>query len=297
MIRNRRRRDTESKSRRAISTEPPIIPSKSRGQNFLSQGAIADRIVALAELTPDDCVVEIGPGLGILTERIIAQPVQRVTLIELDREICSRLRRQFASDSRVNLIEADFLRVDFDELALDGPVKIIGSLPFNVASAIFRILCEHSNQIALAVLMFQREVAERIRAEPGSSQYGALSVFAKMYFEIDRHFRVSAGSFHPRPKVDAEVLRLRPLTRRPFVTSEEELVLRCVKAAFHASRKMLRNSLAGGLAIDNASAERILVDAGIDPAARAESLCLADFVRLARSFAGWGLAQTELRRG
>ena len=297
MIRNRRRRDTECKPRREPTTEIPIIPSKSRGQNFLTQAAIADRIVALAELKPDDCVVEIGPGLGILTERITAQPVGRVTLIELDREICTRLRRQFASNPHVNLIEADFLRVDFDELAHDGPLKIIGNLPFNVASAIFRVLCEHSNQIALAVLMFQREVAERIRAEPGSSDYGALSVFAKIYFEIDRHFRVSAGSFHPRPKVDAEVLRLRPLATRQFDDREEDLVLRCVRAAFHASRKMLRNSLAGGLGIDNAFAERILVDAGIDPTARAESLCVADFVRLARSLAGSGLAGNGLRRG
>lgn len=258
-----------------------MIPAKSKGQNFLTQGAIADRIVDAAELGPGDDVIEIGPGLGILSERILARGVRSLTLVELDRTLAERLRAMFRDQAHVRIVEADFVRTDFASLA-SGAVKVIGNLPFNSASAMFRKLCDSHSKVLLMVLMFQREVGERLRAAPGDPAYAALSVFRALYFDIDLHFRVMAGSFHPKPRVDAEVIRLRP--RPPLFRAEEEgAVLRCVHASFSAPRKMLRNSLAAGLHVAPAEAAGYLSRAGIDPAARAESLSPADFVRLARA--------------
>jgi len=259
-----------------------LTPSKSKGQNFLTQAAIADRIVAAAELNSSDDVIEIGPGLGILSERIVARDVRSLTLVELDRALAVRLREKFATDSCVAVIESDFLRADFRSLAKHS-AKVIGNLPFNSAAAIFRMLCDHCDSIALIVAMFQREVGERLRARPHDSAYSALSVYAALYFDIDLHFRVAAGSFHPKPKVDAEVLRFRRATNPLFAADEEASVLETVRASFSAPRKMIRNSLAGGLRILARDAEAALSDARIAAAARAESLSPADFVRLARA--------------
>ena len=180
------------------------------------------------------------------------------------------------------VIESDFVKIDFPSLA-KNPVKVIGNLPFNAAGAIFRVLCDHHDLVAMIVAMFQREVGERIRAAPGDSEYSALSVYAALYFDIDLHFRVAAGSFHPKPNVDAEVLRFRPRKNPSLDAAEEPRVLETVRASFSAPRKMIRNSLAGGLGIASRDAAAALARAQIDPTARAESLSPADFVRLARA--------------
>ena len=273
---------SDSVRARTILSSAGLTPSKSKGQNFLTQAAIADRIVAAAELKSSDDVIEVGPGLAILSERIIAHDVRSLTLVELDRALAARLRARFEADERVTLIESDFLKVDFASLATNC-VKVIGNLPFNSAGAIFRTLCDHHDSIALVVAMFQREVGERLRAHPNDAAYSALSVYAGLYFDIDLHFRVAAGSFHPKPKVDAEVLRFRPSTNPLFAADEEAIVLATVRASFSAPRKMIRNSLAGGLKITSRDAESALSDAHIAATARAESLSPADFVRLARA--------------
>ncbi len=272
----------DSSRARTILSDAGLTPSKSKGQNFLSQGAIADRIVASAILNSSDEVIEIGPGLGILTERILARDVRSLTVVELDHELAERLRKTHATDARLTVVESDFVKADFRALT-QSRVKVIGNLPFNAASAIFRLLCDHHDLIAMVVAMFQREVGERLRATSGDSQYSALSVYAALYFDIDLHFRVLAGSFHPKPKVDAEVLRFRPLKKPLFEATEERRVLETVRASFSAPRKMIRNSLAGGLGRPSEDAVAALTRAAIDPTARAESLSPPDFVRLARA--------------
>jgi 16S rRNA (adenine1518-N6/adenine1519-N6)-dimethyltransferase len=272
----------DSSSAKTILVEAGLTASKSKGQNFLTQGAIADRIVAAANLQASEEVIEIGPGLGILTERILRCEIGHLTLVELDHALAERLRETYAKEPRVSVIEADFVKVDLRAVAKPG-VKVIGNLPFSAANAIFRILCEHHDLIALVVAMFQREVAERLRAEPGTSAYSALSVYAALYFDIDLHFRVAAGSFHPKPNVDAEVLRLRPRNNLLFTRDDEARVLATVRASFSAPRKMIRNSLASGLGLAPDDAVAALVRAHIDPTARAESLSPPDFVRLARA--------------
>ena len=163
-------------------------------------------------------MVEIGPGLGILSEAIIRHGVHSLTMIELDKRLATVLQDRMRDRHGVNVINADFL--DLRGLPGDGPLKVVANLPFNVASAILERLCADHARITLMVLMFQREVAERIRARPGDSDYGALSVYTALYWNVTDHFRVAAGNFNPQPKVDAEVLVFTP-RRLPLFDSAD----------------------------------------------------------------------------
>jgi 16S rRNA (adenine1518-N6/adenine1519-N6)-dimethyltransferase len=259
-----------------------VRPSKSRGQNFLVQPAIANRIVASAALGAGDNVLEIGPGLGVLSERIAAHPIARFTMFEIDPRLSERLAKRFDGDRRTRIVMGDFIEADLADAFAQGPVKVIGNLPFNAGGAILRRLCECSRAIEKIVLMFQREVAQRIRARTGDPSYGALSVFTQLYFEVESHFRVGAGNFYPRPKVDAEVLIMRPWSQSRFSSGCEALVLRTVRAAFSAPRKTLRNALGRALEIGAAKIEDAAGRAAIDLAKRAETLSIDDLIRLAR---------------
>jgi 16S rRNA (adenine1518-N6/adenine1519-N6)-dimethyltransferase len=262
-----------------------VRPTKSRGQNFLTSSAVADRIVAAAELDQSDHIVEVGPGLGILTEKIARLPHRSLTLVELDSRLAAQLADRFAGDVSVRVINADFLSLDFASIVADQRIKVIGNLPFNVAAAILRRLSDNSRAISRMVLMFQREVAARIRARPTDDGYSALSVFTALYWDIDLHFAVAAGSFHPRPKVDAEVLRFTPRIELLFATHEERDVLEIIRASFSAPRKQIRNSLSHSLGIDPGKIAKALERVAIEPSTRAETLGVSDFVRLSRVLA------------
>ena len=260
-----------------------VRPRKSRGQNFLTQPALANRIVHEARLTAGDAVLEIGPGLGLLTDALLATPISRLILIELDPRLAAALRERVSAEPRATLIEGDFLELDSREtFPAEGGAVVLGNLPFNVASAILERLCAMRAHISRMVLMFQHEVAERIRAEPGSRNYGALSAFTALYWKVTGHFRVAAGSFHPRPKVDAEVLVFERIPRPLFEDAEERAVLETIRASFTAPRKMMRNSFANGLGLPPDQAEALLHAAKIDPSVRPALLATADFVGLAR---------------
>jgi 16S rRNA (adenine1518-N6/adenine1519-N6)-dimethyltransferase len=258
-----------------------VRPSKSRGQNFLVQRSVADQIVDAAEIEANDAIVEIGPGLGILTERILNAGPRRLTLVEVDSRLAAGLAECLSNDARVKIVNADFLKITSADLG-EGPFKIVGNLPFNVAAAILRRLCAYRESVRRMVLMFQREVAERIRAGPGSRNYGALSAFAALYWQIIGHFRVAAGSFHPRPKVDAEVLIMEPRRDCKFDPGEEGNIRATIRAAFFAPRKTIRNSLAGGLGLDLNTIEAALERANIDPSARPAILDSLRLIALAR---------------
>jgi 16S rRNA (adenine1518-N6/adenine1519-N6)-dimethyltransferase len=275
-------RETPSRPASALA-RAGVRPAKSRGQNFLTSAGVADRIVTAAQLSESDAIVEIGPGLGILTGKIAARQPRSLTLVELDPRLAVPLKDRFAGDPSIRVVNADFLAIDFASLVAGAPVKVIGNLPFNVAAAILRRLCDNSRMISRMVLMFQREVAARIRATPGDDAYGALSVFTALYWNIDLHFTVAAGSFHPRPKVDGEVLAFTPLAVPLFAQKDERDVLETVRAAFSAPRKTIRNALSHALGLDSAQTVRVLERAAIDPGTRAETLGVPDFVRLAHA--------------
>jgi 16S rRNA (adenine1518-N6/adenine1519-N6)-dimethyltransferase len=258
-----------------------VRPSKSRGQNFLVQAGVASQIVSAAEIETGDSVVEIGPGLGILTERIMSAGPRRLTLVELDRRLAATLAARFCADGRIKVLNQDFLTVTRAELD-DQPLKVIGNLPFNVAAAILQHLSDYRDSIGRMVLMFQREVGERIRALPGSRNYGCLSVFSALDWQIIGHFRIAAGSFHPRPKVDAEVLIMEPRRERDFNNAEGPDVRATIRAAFSAPRKTIRNSLAGSLGIDSREIEAALKLAEIEPSIRPAMLDRSQLIVLAR---------------
>jgi len=261
-----------------------VQPHKSKGQNFLVQPRVADRIVAAAAIAPGDAVLEIGPGLGMLTERIAALPVGRIVLVELDERLAARLAARYADDRRVAIVNRDFLAIEAHEIGFAAPYRVVANLPFNAAAAILERLCAMHPRISRMVLMFQREVGERIRAAAGTSAYGALSAYTAIYWEIAGHFRVAAGSFHPRPKVDAEVLSFAPRDPLPFNSpAGEQALLATIRAAFRAPRKTLRNALATALALDGPALDAALARAAIDPAARAATLALDDLIRLAHA--------------
>jgi 16S rRNA (adenine1518-N6/adenine1519-N6)-dimethyltransferase len=260
-----------------------VRPRKSRGQNFLIQPAIADRIVAAAAIAPGEEVVEIGPGLGILSDRILRAGVRRLWLVELDARLAERLESAFAEHPAVHVVCRDFLEVELAQLVERPPVKVIGNLPFNAAAAILRRLDEMRGAIGRMVLMFQREVAERIRARAGERAYSALSIFTALYWETRDHFRVAAGNFRPAPRVDAEVIVFTPHQRAPFAPAGETALLGAIRAAFSAPRKTIRNALSGALEAPPETIANALAGATIDPAARPATLSVADFVRLAES--------------
>jgi 16S rRNA (adenine1518-N6/adenine1519-N6)-dimethyltransferase len=258
-----------------------VRPSRSRGQNFLVQPGVATQIVNAAGIEAGDTVVEIGPGLGALTERIIGAGPRKLTLIELDGRLAATLAARFGGNARVKVLNRDFLMVTSSEFGGER-LKVIGNLPFSVAAAILRHLSDYRESIVRMVLMFQREVGQRIRALPGARNYGSLSVFSSLYWEILGHFRVAAGSFHPRPKVDAEVLIMEPRCERDFNPAEESDVRATVRAMFSAPRKTIRNSLSGGLNIDSNAIEAALELANIDPSLRPAMLDRSQLIALAR---------------
>ncbi len=232
-------------------------------------------------LEAGDTVLEIGPGLGILTEQISAAGPGRIILVEIDSHLAAMLRSRFAQDERVTVLERDFLTVVPSDLGGER-LKVIGNLPFNAAAGIFHHLCEYRDLIVRMVLTFQREVAARIRALPGSRNRSALSVFASLYWRTIGHFRVAAGSFYPRPRVDAEVLVMEPRDDLAFDRAEEADVQATVRAAFSAPRKTIRNSLADGLGISSEQAEAALELAKVHPSSRPATLDCSHLVALSR---------------
>jgi 16S rRNA (adenine1518-N6/adenine1519-N6)-dimethyltransferase len=251
------------------------------GQNFLRDPGTVDKILAAAALQPEDRVLEIGPGLGALTDRLLAQ-AGAVEVMEVDRELAEQMRRRGAANLTVH--EGDALRLAWETLLLAPPYKLVANLPYNISSQIlFRVL-EHRPLFSRLVLMFQKEVGDRLCAPPGSRDYGILSVFCQLWFDIRRVATVPPGAFYPPPKVTSAVLLFTPLAAPRVFVADEPLFRRVVKGAFAQRRKTLRNTLtAAGFTVEQVAAA--LAAAGIDPARRGETLDLAEFARLAEAFA------------
>jgi 16S rRNA (adenine1518-N6/adenine1519-N6)-dimethyltransferase len=259
-------------------------PKKSLGQHFLTDERHRDRILAAAELTPADTVLEIGPGRGILTRRL-AEMGGRVIAVELDDRLIAPLRQEFAAQPHVQIVHGDIL--ELDPVGLIGgspetppPYKVVANLPYYITSAVLRHLLEATVRPTLAVIMVQKEVAERILAEPGDLSLLAVSV--QFYAQPTIVDRVPAGAFYPKPNVDSAVLRLdvRPQPAVPDVPPD--FFFRVVRAGFGQKRKQLLNTLSAGLHLAKPAAAAALNQAGIDPTRRAETLSLAEWGALCR---------------
>jgi 16S rRNA (adenine1518-N6/adenine1519-N6)-dimethyltransferase len=263
-----------------------IDPKRSLGQNFLLDTTHLDRIVAAADLTPQDTVLEIGPGLGTLTSRLAAQ-AGHVVAVELDNRLIELLAADFADRPHVQIVHGDILKVEPSALltthaALNDAhrYKVVANLPYYITSVVLRHLLEATPPPSLAVVMVQKEVAERICAAPGDLSLLAVSV---QFYAIPRIVqRVPAGAFYPTPKVDSAVLRLE-IRPQPAVTSvSPQAFFAVVRAGFGQKRKQLANSLSAGLKAPKALVQEALDRAEIDPKRRAETLTLEEWGRVAQ---------------
>lgn len=269
----------------AVSPDIPYLlkkydlrPKKGLGQNFLSDPGVLRRVVAAGGVSSSDVVLEIGPGLGSLTV-ILADTASQVVAIEIDERLLGPLEEVLASKENVRLVHGDILAQDIAQLMnAPQPYVVVANIPYYITSAILRHLLESSHPPQRLALTVQREVAERIVAEPPAMSLLALSV--QVYGDPKIAFRIPAGAFMPRPKVDSAVVRLDVLAAPKIPASSLDLFFQLAKAGFSQRRKTLRNSLAGGMHWDKDEASGILQAADIDPMRRAETLSLDEWGRL-----------------
>ena len=253
-------------------------PKKSLGQHWLKDPDILADIAEAAELTGDDVVLEIGPGLGTLTSRLLAR-ANSVTAVEFDADLARKLPGQFPG-KKLTVVNQDILQFDLNQLPKN--YKVVANVPYYITSKIVEKLMTAENKPSVAVLLVQKEVAERIAAEAGNMSI--LSVSVQIFAEAELDIEVPRQFFTPPPKVDSQVVVLR--TRdNPLITPEDQRdFFRIVKAGFSAKRKKLRSSLSGGLGIDKSVAEELLKNAGISPDARAEDLAIEDWKKLLKEW-------------
>ncbi|MFN8481496.1 MAG: 16S rRNA (adenine(1518)-N(6)/adenine(1519)-N(6))-dimethyltransferase RsmA [Anaerolineae bacterium] len=271
---------TDRESIPALLKRHGLWAKKSLGQHFLLDESALDKIVAAAELTPDDTVLEIGPGPGPLTRRL-ATHAGRVIAVELDGRMVELLRTEVAVGLPVEVVQADILTLDLGELMAARGVahyKIVANLPYYITSAVLRHIFEASLKPTRVVVLVQREVAERIVAKP--PDMNLLGVSVQLFGAPRVVARVPAGAFYPPPKVDSSVVRIDVYSQPAEGVTDTNEFFRIVRAGFGQKRKQLRNSLAHGLSRPGAEIEAALAAAGIDPARRAETLSLAEWARL-----------------
>lgn len=265
---------------RARLADLGLRPSRRLGQHFLLDRRAFERIVDLAAPGPGDAVLEVGPGTGVLT-RLLAERAGRVVAIEADRRFEPLLREVLADRPNAQVVFGDALALDWQPLLAGWPGGRLfaANLPYGITSPVLLRLVDPALALRRAVVMVQREVAERLVAAPGSKAYGALTVAVRLRAQVDLAFRVGRERFWPRPEVESAVVVITPVDRSwPLPADRIEPV---VRAVFRARRKTLRNALATGLGLPRPQAERALAGAGIDGERRPETLSPEEFARLA----------------
>ncbi len=266
-----------------------LAPNKKLGQNFLVHEHTPRRIVDLAELAPDDQVIEVGVGLGALT-RPLAAAAGHVIGLEADSGIIRLHEEQQDLPDNVQLIHADVLKVDFSRFVKEGQgLRIVANLPYSISTPFLFRLVEHAELMDFAVVMLQKEVALRLMAQPRTKEYGAPTVLLAACAEVKPLLKIHPAEFHPRPKVDSMVVRIgfrpKPDRVQALGAFDRKLFSKVVHAAFGQRRKTLLNALASAaLVADKNILAQCIEAAGISPSARAETLTLEDFVQLSRTF-------------
>ncbi|MGL4751882.1 MAG: 16S rRNA (adenine(1518)-N(6)/adenine(1519)-N(6))-dimethyltransferase RsmA [Aeromonadaceae bacterium] len=245
------------------------------GQNFLHDHYVIDSIVAAIAPSDDAIMVEIGPGLGALTEPVASQ-LKHLHVVELDRDLAERLRHHPILSSKLTIHEADAMKFDFGSLRTDDrPLRVFGNLPYNISTPLMFHLFEQAAGIRDMHFMLQKEVVDRLAAGPDSKAYGRLSVMAQYYCQVIPVLHVGPGAFKPAPKVDSAVVRLVPHSQLPYPATRIEDLHRVCMEAFNQRRKTIRNSMR------NFITEQQLTELGIDPNLRPENLTLQQFVTIA----------------
>lgn len=250
-------------------------PRKRFGQNFLHDASVIEKIIRAVSATPEDNLIEIGPGMGAITERLLEDAGGKLDVIELDRDLISVLRTKFFNYPDFTIHEGDALRFDYRQLLQPGKkMRLVGNLPYNISTPLIFHLLSYRENVQDMHFMLQKEVVERMAAGPDDKAYGKLSVMTQYHCRVVPLFIVPPGAFTPRPKVESAIVRLLPHEIMPLAAKDEKLLRRVVQSAFNMRRKTLRNSLADHIDADG------LVRLGVDPKLRAENISLAEYVKI-----------------
>jgi len=274
---------------RQLLDEFGLAARKQLGQNFLVDRNILQKIAEAAELLPCDTVVEIGTGLGALTIELAGQAGQVIT-VEIDQRLTPLHEEVFVPYPNIKKIEADILKTNLESLVGDlqgaeHPYKVCANLPYYITSPILFYLLEECPSLQLAVLMMQKEVATRLMAPPGNSDYGILTVMASYYARFTAVCQVGHNCFYPKPEVDSTVVKLVPIPAEERIdVGELKVFRRLVKTGFNQRRKMLVNTLSAGFSLPKEEVKRRLHSCDIDETIRPEQLGITDWARLARLF-------------
>ncbi|WP_417567262.1 16S rRNA (adenine(1518)-N(6)/adenine(1519)-N(6))-dimethyltransferase RsmA [Marinobacter sp.] len=244
------------------------------GQNFLHDPGVIERIIRAINPKPDDAIVEIGPGLGALTEEILAVN-PRLQVVELDRDLIPVLRTKFFNYPELRIHEADALKFDFSQLVVDRPLRIIGNLPYNISTPLIFHLLGQAGVVQDMHFMLQKEVVQRMAAVPGDNNYGRLGIMTQYFCKVQPLFEVGPGAFRPAPKVDSAIVRLVPHQTLPHPARDLTTLQAVVRTAFNARRKTLRKALGGMVSVAQ------LQSLGINDGLRPENLSLAEYVAIA----------------
>lgn len=259
---------------------------KKFGQNFLIDTHVLEKIVSAAEITEDDFVLEIGPGIGTLTQ-YLAHAAREVVAVEIDRNLIPILDDTLSEWDNVTVIHEDVLKLDLNALAKERnagkPIKIVANLPYYITTPIIMGLFEKHVPIESITVMIQKEVAYRMEAGPGSKDYGALSLAVQFYSEPYLAANVPPNCFMPRPQVGSAVIRLTCLKEKRVTVKDEALLFALIRASFNQRRKTLLNGLKNdaSLQYEKEVLEKAIADCGFSPSVRGEALLLEDFAKLA----------------
>ncbi len=275
---------TNEKTVKQILARHGIVLSKARGQNFLINPTVCPRMAEASGATKQDGVLEIGPGVGVLTAQL-AQVAGKVVSVEIDKGLPPVLAETLADFDNVTVIEGDILKTDLAALLqthfADMRVHVCANLPYYITTDILMMLLESGLPFASITVMVQKEFADRLCAKVGSRQSGAVTVSAAFRAKCEKIFTVSAGSFLPPPKVDSTVMRLTPYPTPPVAVHDQAWFFKVVKAGFHQRRKTLQNSLCSCLPLDKQQVASALQAIGLTPTARVEQLTLDQLANLA----------------
>ena len=257
---------------------------KKYGQNFLIDTNILERIISESEITKDDCVLEIGPGIGTMTQ-YLAESAKRVVAVEIDRSLIPILEDTLSGYDNVTVINDDILKVDTkklcDEYNDSRPIKVVANLPYYITTPIIMGLFESHVPLKSITIMVQKEVADRMQQKPGSKDYGALSLAVQYYAKPEIVAEVSPNCFIPKPNVSSAVIRLTRYENPPIEVDDEHFMFSLIRASFNQRRKTLANGLAnGGLGLDRETVNSMLEKMGLSLTVRGEALTLEQFAKL-----------------
>ena len=281
-------------SRRSTGTPREFFPRKRLGQHFLVDKNAREKIVRVAALGPEDVVLEIGPGRGEMTE-CLAERSRKVIAVEIDKILAERLVKTTASLGNVEVIHGDALKVDLEYLChpFGGKLKVVANLPYQISTPLLMRFIRWRHLFTSLILMLQKEVARRIVAKPGTKHYGVLSVLLQLYTTPTIEMVLPPDCFSPRPRVDSALVRFLLHERPKEDVPDEETFRRVVRACFGHRRKRLKNALRSILpeGYDAREIEGVMVNLGIDPGRRAETLDLQEFARLTAGLAPYMISQ------